>query len=109
MATVGGRSAHDDDEVAEPSLWYPDADEDGDEVIDCIDNCPDTANADQADADEDGVGDACFVEPPAPEQPDIEGGCACRTAPTSHAPYGWLALLGLGLVATRRRKYRRAA
>lgn len=34
-----------------------DTDEDG--VPDCEDNCPDVANADQADADDDGIGDAC--------------------------------------------------
>lgn len=34
-----------------------DADDDG--VEDDVDNCPSTANADQADADDDGAGDAC--------------------------------------------------
>jgi len=34
-------------------------DSDGDGVMDCVDNCPDTYNPDQADADGDGVGDAC--------------------------------------------------
>jgi Cys-rich repeat protein len=38
-------------------------DTDGDGVLDAQDNCPMTANADQADVDGDGVGDAC-------EQPD---------------------------------------
>ena len=37
-----------------------DVDDDG--VPNGIDNCPDTANADQADADGNGVGDACDVE-----------------------------------------------
>ncbi len=37
----------------------PDDDGDGDGVADCVDNCPEDANPDQADADEDGVGDAC--------------------------------------------------
>ncbi len=35
------------------------ADGDGDSVCDDTDNCPDLANEDQADGDEDGVGDAC--------------------------------------------------
>jgi hypothetical protein len=34
-------------------------DNDGDSVIDSIDNCPTLSNADQADSDEDGIGDAC--------------------------------------------------
>src|SRR5215470_776083 len=37
-------------------------DQDGDGVADDVDNCVTTANADQADADHDGVGDAC--DPP---------------------------------------------
>jgi hypothetical protein len=36
-----------------------DSDDDG--IIDNIDNCPDIANADQADCDGDGIGDACDV------------------------------------------------
>lgn len=36
-----------------------DEDADGDGVPDAEDNCPDTANPDQADSDADGVGDAC--------------------------------------------------
>lgn len=37
----------------------PGADEDGDGVANGADNCPFTPNADQADADNDGVGDVC--------------------------------------------------
>ncbi|RNC88208.1 MAG: T9SS C-terminal target domain-containing protein [Winogradskyella sp.] len=37
----------------------PDADNDGDGVPNISDNCPNTANADQADSDGDGVGDVC--------------------------------------------------
>jgi hypothetical protein len=39
-----------------------DTDTDGDAVEDCIDNCPDVFNPDQADTDGDGIGDAC--DPP---------------------------------------------
>lgn len=46
---------------------FPDAggppDTDGDGVPDSIDNCPDIANADQADVDGDGVGDVCDLPP----------------------------------------------
>lgn len=37
----------------------PANDNDGDGVADASDNCPCTANANQADCDEDGIGDAC--------------------------------------------------
>lgn len=37
----------------------PPTDTDGDTIADDIDNCPATANADQADADDDGIGNAC--------------------------------------------------
>jgi Ca2+-binding RTX toxin-like protein/streptogramin lyase len=46
--------------LAHEGLEAPDEDEDG--VSDAVDNCPATANADQEDADGDGVGDACQVE-----------------------------------------------
>ncbi|HVX40040.1 MAG TPA: thrombospondin type 3 repeat-containing protein, partial [Gemmatimonadaceae bacterium] len=45
--------------VAIRGLANPNADFDGDGVPDAIDNCPTTANANQADADFDGIGDAC--------------------------------------------------
>ncbi|CAM1349854.1 thrombospondin type 3 repeat-containing protein [Tenacibaculum insulae] len=37
----------------------PNADDDGDGVLNGVDNCPNTANADQADVDGNGIGDAC--------------------------------------------------
>lgn len=39
-------------------------DTDGDGVFDCVDNCLETPNPDQADADRDGVGDACRCDKP---------------------------------------------
>ena len=38
-------------------------DRDADDVCDDVDNCPDTPNPDQADADGDGIGDACDLTP----------------------------------------------
>jgi hypothetical protein len=38
---------------------YKKADSDQDGIIDSLDNCPDVANADQADADNNKIGDAC--------------------------------------------------
>jgi thermitase len=43
------------------------ADRDGDTVQDDLDNCPDVANEDQDDADENGTGDACEPGAPAPD------------------------------------------
>ena len=46
---------------------YPNPDSDGDGVCDEIDNCINTANADQADGDGDGIGDACDACPNIPD------------------------------------------
>lgn len=53
----------------------PDLGPDGDGVPDDRDNCPDAANADQADEDEDAVGDACEILPSG----DIEPVAGLRT------------------------------
>ncbi|MCB0524399.1 MAG: T9SS type A sorting domain-containing protein [Lewinellaceae bacterium] len=45
----------------------PNPDSDGDGVCDEIDNCINTANADQADGDGDGIGDACDACPNIPD------------------------------------------
>lgn len=47
-------------------------DHDGDGVLDEVDNCPTTANPDQADTDSDGRGDACDA---CPNDPDPTGYC----------------------------------
>lgn len=87
-------------------------DEDADGVADDIDNCEDVANADQADADGDGVGDACSEaggdtgetggdDTGADGELQISGsacgGCGGGTAG------GGLLILALGALFTRRR------
>lgn len=59
----------------------PETDADHDGVPDCVDNCAHTANPDQADCDDDGIGDACT--PPVDcngnginDRCDIAGGAA---------------------------------
>lgn len=49
------------------SFTYLDTDSDGDGVIDCEDNCIENNNADQADADQDSIGDVC-------DEPDCGNG-----------------------------------
>ncbi|MBI5376569.1 MAG: thrombospondin type 3 repeat-containing protein [Candidatus Schekmanbacteria bacterium] len=47
------------------SGWLKESDEDADGVCDSVDNCPAVANADQLDADNNGIGDACEQTPTA--------------------------------------------
>lgn len=91
---VVGAGDHDRDGLEEvlfrQAVWELDpqsgSDEDGDGVIDAIDNCPEVPNPGQADADSDSVGDACDVCPLAsdPQQADCDGngaGDACDAPP----------------------------
>jgi PKD repeat protein len=48
-----------DNDLAITTLFHPISDDDGDGVENSEDNCPDTANANQVDTDDDGIGDAC--------------------------------------------------
>lgn len=87
---------------------------DGDGVPDVDDNCPETANADQADVDDDGIGDACDT----PELPPdagtcddcvapTEDGCGCATSrPDRAPPLGSCLLAVLAFAFARRRRSR---
>ena len=78
-------------------------DTDSDGVADGSDNCVSVANADQVDADGNGTGDACDAPLATDPMPDVDtaAGCAMGHGDASAA---WLLLLGLGLVAGRRRR-----
>ena len=95
----------------------PQGDLDGDGVPNGQDNCPDDENPDQADTDEDQLGDACDdtddgddddsanpLEPPG----EVVFGedCTCRQATAPRAPTGLLVLLGLIALARLRRSPR---
>jgi len=49
-------------DVALTTLFFPELDDDGDGIPDEDDNCPYTANPDQADSDGDGKGNACDTD-----------------------------------------------
>ena len=73
-------------------------------VVDDDDNCPNDANLDQADADGDGVGDACSGDSGAVSQPDVVtdvcGAGLCGTGSATMIP---LLLLGLTMLKVNRR------
>ena len=69
----------------------PDVDSDGDGWLDCFDNCPNDFNPDQADADGNGLGDAC----------EAAGPPACAGPGIMMMP---MTLLGGGYLARRRRR-----
>ena len=52
-------------------------DGDGDDVPDGEDNCPDKANPDQHDSDEDGIGNACD-DTPCPTYEVVTGSCGAQ-------------------------------
>jgi MYXO-CTERM domain-containing protein len=57
----------------------PGNDQDFDGVLDDDDNCVDIYNPDQADRNNDGVGDACTTLPP---PPGMDNGCGCSSSTT---------------------------
>lgn len=56
-------------------LFSVDTDADNDGVKDAVDNCPNTANANQADMDDDGLGDACDSDVDGDEVADTIDNC----------------------------------
>ncbi len=104
------------EDPADGSTTCPEADStndpDGDDIADVCDNCPDVANADQADSDGDGVGDACEDEDSGdtddtgdPQGPPVwlQGGPACSATRSQATPGALFSLLlAFGLVLRRR-------
>jgi hypothetical protein len=100
---------------AQPNPLFVAADEDGDQVIDRIDNCPDEPNTDQRDIDGNGVGDVCddfdrdgyhtaldnCPDEPNPSQADEDGdgiGDACDEEESRFTEqYAFIPWLGIGL------------
>ena len=82
----------------------PDVDGDNDGVLDCIDNCPAIPNADQADADGNGVGDVCEPDDaagqPIPDDGDQQNPCGIGLTCGPGAG-GLLPLMVLGLTGVR--------
>jgi uncharacterized repeat protein (TIGR01451 family) len=86
-----------------------DGDQDGDGVPDGLDNCPTTPNADQADRDHDGLGDACDPDKDGDGFVDTAGvsGGGCDTGGGGLGA-GAVAALAIALLGRRRRRIRRA-
>ena len=84
-------------EPGECGCGTADTDSDDDTVLDCLDNCPQDANADQADADSDGVGDAC-------EQGSGGGGSGGSTCGVGMIGFLPAMLVGLGLARAGRNR-----
>jgi sugar lactone lactonase YvrE len=80
-----------------------DADGDGDGVADCQDNCPQVANADQANADGDAMGDACDAGDPGGPPGPTPCGITCGAGAAPLLP---LMLLQAWIVRHRLRKRR---
>jgi MYXO-CTERM domain-containing protein len=84
-----------------------DVDGDNDGVPDVDDNCPDVANSDQADEDDNGIGDACDEPPPSSYNGgDVgqEGSCGCSLPVDDDNDFGPLSAFALLLAALWRRR-----
>ncbi|MFN0095014.1 MAG: thrombospondin type 3 repeat-containing protein, partial [Dehalococcoidia bacterium] len=63
----------------------PEPDNDGDTILDAADNCPNHHNPDQANADDDGLGNSCDPDDDNDDVLDIADGCP--VAPEDHDGY----------------------
>ncbi|MEZ4288131.1 MAG: MYXO-CTERM sorting domain-containing protein [Polyangiales bacterium] len=84
------------------------ADNDGDGFADEDDNCPDDANADQLDSDDDGIGDVCDTTPEPEPEPEPtatdDSGCGCRIgAKDTSVPATILGFVFFAVLIVRRR------
>ena len=75
-------------------------DDDHDTVCYAEDNCPNTSNEDQADKDEDGIGDACDTE----DDRDLVGGWGCSTV-SNKSGFHLFGLLMVVAAISRRKKW----
>jgi hypothetical protein len=78
-----------------PGMFCFVSDSDGDDVSDCEDNCPNLYNPHQADADRDGIGNAC----------DPTGDTAIPTLSEWGMMIFMTIILGTGLITILRRKF----
>jgi hypothetical protein len=62
--------------------YTPNPDTDGDGVNDSVDNCPNAANPDQADLDDDGLGDACDPDKDGDRHPNGSDNCPSDANPS---------------------------
>jgi len=89
------------------TVVVPPVDTDGDGVADAEDNCPNDVNADQADGDDDGIGDACDEvddNEPGQDIPDDNQNQMCGAGVCGATGFITLWPIVLGMMLMRRRR-----